>query len=599
VTEPGFLRDALIYLGAAVVCVPLAKRIGLDSVLGYLAAGCLIGPSVLGLIRDVDSILRFSEFGVVLMLFLIGLDLETKKLVEMRRAVFVGGGLQMALCGGALAVALMLAGLAWQAALVAGLALAMSSTAIAVQSMTDRNLLNAPIGRSALGILLFQDIAAIVLIAAVPLLGAHDAADAPKWMDAVMAFAAVAGVIVVGRYVTRPVMRLIAAARVREIFTAFALLLVFGIAELMHLVGLSMALGAFVAGVLLASSEFRHALVTDIAPFKGLLLGLFFIAVGMSIDFGLVAQQPVTLAVLLLALLLIKGTLLALIAPRLDVPKEQRWQFAALLAQAGEFSFVLFSVARSARALPEAWDALLNAAVALSMALTPLLLLGCDRRDVRGARAAREPDRIDDDSAPVIIAGFGRYGQIVGRLLFTQGVTATVLDHDPDQIEALRRFGYKVFYGDATRLDLLRAAGADTARLLVVAIDDVDESLALVDRVRAEFPGLRIIARARNVRHWFELVERGVEQIERETFESALRSGRQVLEALGADPYEARQMADRFRRANLATLQAMQPHFRDEGKMVAIAKSGREELEESLRRDRAARGQGDDPAGWH
>jgi glutathione-regulated potassium-efflux system ancillary protein KefC len=599
VTEPGFLRDALIYLGAAVVCVPLAKRIGLDSVLGYLAAGCLIGPSVLGLIRDVDSILRFSEFGVVLMLFLIGLDLETKKLVEMRRAVFVGGGLQMALCGGALAVALMLAGLAWQAALVAGLALAMSSTAIAVQSMTDRNLLNAPIGRSALGILLFQDIAAIVLIAAVPLLGAHDAADAPKWMDAVMAFAAVAGVIVVGRYVTRPVMRLIAAARVREIFTAFALLLVFGIAELMHLVGLSMALGAFVAGVLLASSEFRHALVTDIAPFKGLLLGLFFIAVGMSIDFGLVAQQPVTLAVLLLALLLIKGTLLALIAPRLDVPKEQRWQFAALLAQAGEFAFVLFSVARSARALPEAWDALLNAAVALSMALTPLLLLGCDRRDVRGARAAREPDRIDDDSAPVIIAGFGRYGQIVGRLLFTQGVTATVLDHDPDQIEALRRFGYKVFYGDATRLDLLRAAGADTARLLVVAIDDVDESLALVDRVRAEFPGLRIIARARNVRHWFELVERGVEQIERETFESALRSGRQVLEALGADPYEARQMADRFRRANLATLQAMQPHFRDEGKMVAIAKSGREELEESLRRDRAARGQGDDPAGWH
>jgi glutathione-regulated potassium-efflux system ancillary protein KefC len=597
--EPAFLRDALIYLGAAVVCVPLAKRIGFDSVLGYLAAGCLIGPSVLGLVSNVDSILQFSEFGVVLMLFLIGLDLETKRLVEMRRAVFVGGGLQMALCGAALAVALMFAGLAWQAALVAGLALAMSSTAIAVQSMTDRNLLNAPIGRSALGILLFQDIAAIVLIAAVPLLGAHDAADAPKWQDAAKAFAAVAGVIVIGRYVTRPVMRLIAAARVREIFTAFALLLVFGIAELMQLAGLSMALGAFVAGVLLASSEFRHALVTDIAPFKGLLLGLFFIAVGMSIDFGLVAQQPLTLAALLLALLLIKGALLALIAPRLDVPRGQRWQFAALLAQAGEFAFVLFSVARSARVLPEAWDALLNAAVALSMALTPLLLLGCDRRDLRGARAAREPDRIDDDSAPVIIAGFGRYGQIVGRLLFTQGVTATVLDHDPDQIETLRRFGYKVFYGDATRLDLLRAAGADKARLLVVAIDDVDESLALVDRVRAEFPGLRIIARARNVRHWFELVERGVEKIERETFESALRSGRQVLEALGADPYEARQVADRFRSANLATLKAMQPHFRDEGKLVAIAKSGREELEENLRRDREARGQGDDRAGWH
>jgi glutathione-regulated potassium-efflux system ancillary protein KefC len=595
--EAGFLRDALIYLGAAVVCVPFAKRIGFDSVLGYLAAGCLIGPSVLGLVSNVDSILQFSEFGVVLMLFLIGLDLETKRLVELRRAVFVGGGLQMALCGAALAVALMFAGLAWQGALVAGLALAMSSTAIAVQSMTDRNLLNAPIGRSALGVLLFQDIAAIVLIAAVPLLGAHDAADAPKWQDAAKAFAAIAIVIVIGRYVTRPVMRVIASARVREIFTAFALLLVFGIADLMHLAGLSMALGAFVAGVLLASSEYRHALVTDIAPFKGLLLGLFFIAVGMSIDFGLVAQQPLELAALVAALLLIKGLLLALIAPLLEVPRAERWRFAALLAQAGEFAFVLFAVARSARVLPEAWDALLNAAVAVSMALTPLLLLGCDRRDARGARAEREPDRIDDDSAPVIIAGFGRYGQIVGRLLFTQGVKATVLDHDPDAIESLRRFGYKVFYGDATRLDLLRAAGADKARLLVVAIDDVDESLALVDRVRSEFPGLRIIARARNVRHWFELVERGVEKIERETFESALRSGRQVLEALGADPYEARQVADRFRRANLATLMAMQPHFRDEGKMVAIAKSGREELEENLRRDREARAHGDQ-ADW-
>jgi glutathione-regulated potassium-efflux system ancillary protein KefC len=598
--DPGFLRDALVYLGAAVVCVPLAKRIGFDSVLGYLLAGCLIGPSVLGLVSDVDSILRFSEFGVVLMLFLIGLDLETKRLVEMRRAVFVGGGLQMALCGAALAVALMFTGLTWQAALIAGLALAMSSTAIAVQTMTDRNLLAAPIGRSALGILLFQDIAAIVLIAAVPLLGAHDAADGPKWRDAALAIAAIGGVIVIGRYVTRPVMRLIAAARVREIFTAFALLLVFGIAELMQLADLSMALGAFVAGVLLASSEFRHALVSDIAPFKGLLLGLFFIAVGMSIDFSLVAQQPLALAALLLAMLMIKGLLLVLIAPWLDVPRAERWRFAALLAQAGEFAFVLFAVARSARVLPEAWDALLNAAVALSMALTPLLLLGCDRRDVRGARGShneREPDRIDDDSAPVIIAGFGRYGQIVGRLLFSQGITATVLDHDPDQIDTLRRFGYKVFYGDATRLDLLRAAGAEKARLLVVAIDDVEESLALVDRVRAEFPGLRIFARARNVRHLFELVERGVEKIERETFESALRSGRQVLEALGADPYEARQVADRFRRANLATLMAMQPHFRDEGKLVAIAKSGREELEENLRRDREARGQGDS-ADW-
>jgi glutathione-regulated potassium-efflux system ancillary protein KefC len=595
--EPSILRDAIVYLGAAVVCVPLAKRSGLGSVLGYLVAGFLIGPSALRWVGDVQSTLHFAEFGVVLMLFLIGLELDLKRLVEMRRAVFGGGALQMAACGMVLAAGLLALGLPWQAALVAGLALAMSSTAIAVQTMNERNLMAAPVGRASFGVLLFQDIAAIPLIALVPFLGTG-AGGGEGWLGAGKAVAAIVAVVLIGRFAIPPLMRLIAKANVREIFTAFALLLVVGIAQLMAGAGLSMALGAFLAGVLLASSEYRHALETDIAPFKGLLLGLFFIAVGMSIDLTQVLARPGLLAVLVIGLLALKGAALALIAPRLEVPRAERWLFAALLAQAGEFAFVVFGVGREAQVLPREWEGLLTAAVALSMAATPLLLIAFDRLTARLARADRSPDAIDDDTAPVIIAGFGRYGQIVGRVLLAQGIRITVLDHDPDQIESIRKFGYKVFYGDATRLDLLEAAGAAKARLLVVAIDDVADSLALVDRVKESFPNLAIVARARNVRHWLELADRGVTAIERETFESALKSARATLTLLGVEPYEAREVAEAFRRQNLATLAALLPHFRDEARTVAIAKSGREELEENLRRDREARAQ-QSADGWH
>jgi glutathione-regulated potassium-efflux system ancillary protein KefC len=595
--EPSILRDALVYLGAAVVCVPLAKRTGLGSVLGYLVAGFLIGPSALRWVGDVQSTLHFAEFGVVLMLFLIGLELDLKRLVAMRRAVFGGGALQMTACGLVLAAGLLALGLPWQAALVAGLALAMSSTAIAVQTMNERNLMSAPVGRASFGVLLFQDIAAIPLIALVPFLGTGSGGG-EGWLGAGKAVAAIVAVVLIGRFAIAPLMRLIAKADVREIFTAFALLLVVGIAQLMAGAGLSMALGAFLAGVLLASSEYRHALETDIAPFKGLLLGLFFIAVGMSIDLTQVLARPGLLAVLVIGLLTLKGAALALIAPTLAVPRAERWLFAALLAQAGEFAFVVFGVGREAQVLPRDWEGLLTAAVALSMAATPLLLIAFDRLTARRARAERSPDAIDDDTAPVIIAGFGRYGQIVGRVLLAQGIRITVLDHDPDQIESIRKFGYKVFYGDATRLDLLEAAGAAKARLLVVAIDDVADSLALVDRVRESFPNLAIVARARNVRHWLELADRGVTAIERETFESALKSARSTLTLLGVEPYEAREVADAFRRQNLATLAALLPHFRDEARTVAIAKSGREELEENLRRDREARAQRS-ADGWH
>ena len=593
----GFLVDVIVYLAAAVVCVPLAARFGLGSVLGYLIAGCAIGPWGLGLVRDVESILHFAEFGVVLMLFLIGLELDLARLVRMRRAVFGGGSLQLALCGALLAAGLAALGLGWTPALVAGLALAMSSTAIAVQTMNERNLLNAPVGRGAFAVLLFQDIAAIPLIALVPLLAAQAADAGNPWVDAAQALGAIVAVIVIGRFLTRPALRLVAKANVREVFTAFALLLVLGIAELMSLAGLSMALGAFLAGVLLASSEYRHALETDIAPFKGLLLGLFFIAVGMSIDFGLVGARPLALAGLTLGLLTLKGVALALIAPRLEVPARQRWLFAALLAQGGEFAFVVLGIARGARVLPGDWEALLIAAVALSMAATPFLLLAHDAAQSRAARHTAEADVIDDASPPVIIAGFGRVGMIVGRLLFAHGCRATVLDHDPDQIELLRRFGFKVFYGDATRLDLLEAAGAAKAMVLVVAVDDVDESLRIVDLAREHFPGLAIVARARNVQHYRQLRDRGVTLVERETFEAALRLGRDVLERLGAEPYEAKLAADAFRRHNRADLERMVAQPRGAQAAVAAAQQGREELAEMLRLDRE-RSERERVAGW-
>ncbi|HXZ50343.1 MAG TPA: glutathione-regulated potassium-efflux system protein KefC [Usitatibacter sp.] len=579
------MKEVLVFLGAAVICVPVAARLGLGSVLGYLIAGAAIGPWGLGLVGDVDATHSLAELGVVLMLFVIGLELDPRRLLAMRGVVFGGGTLQLAASGAALAIALAFLGMSWRAALVGGLALALSSTAIAMQALAERNELETPTGRSAFGILLFQDLAAIPLIALVPFVGQAERAGAsPLWMRVGLAVAAVAGVVVIGRYLTRPALRLIARANLREVFTAFALLLVVGIAELMSAAGLSMGLGAFLAGVLLAGSEFRHALEGDIEPFKGLLLGLFFISVGMTIDFGLVASRPGTVALLLGGFLALKiGTLWAI--ARAIAACRQRTLFAFLLSQGGEFAFVVFGAARDARLFDPEWEALLTITVALSMATTPLLLLAYDRLAGRRERRERAADAISAEG-PVIIAGFGRFGQIVGRLLLASGIPAVVIDHDPDEVDSLRKFGYRVFYGDATRLDLLEAAGARHARLLVNAIDDVEASLALVDRARASFPGLEILSRARNVSHYFELRLRGVNVAERETFESALRVGRAALERLGFEPYRARELADAFRRHNIASVDATLPFYRDEARRMSLAKAGREELERQFARDR-------------
>jgi glutathione-regulated potassium-efflux system ancillary protein KefC len=584
--EHGLLRDAMIYLAAAIVFVPIASRLRLGSVLGYLAGGCVIGPFGFRLVSDVQAILHFAEFGVVLMLFLIGLELDARRLWQMRRSVFGGGALQMGASGVVLIGCAVALGLPWRAAIVAGLAVALSSTAIAIQTMKERSILGSPLGKSAFSILLFQDIAAIPLIAAVPLLAGNSNGG---MLGVVKAVGAIGMVFVVGRYVTPPLMRRIASTGLREVFTGFALLLVIAIGELMTLAGLSMALGAFLAGVLLASSEYRHALETDIEPFKGLLMGLFFIAVGMSIDFNLLRENTVLVALLVIGILVIKTLVLAAIAPRLEVSRKQRWLFGALLSQGGEFAFVVFGVAGQAHLVPDPWGPLLTLVVALSMALTPVLVLLSDRFLVEDDREQRSPDVIDVESSPVIIAGFGRFGQIVGRLLMASGVRATLLDHDPDQIELMKRFGFRVFFGDATRLDLLRSAGIADAKLLVIALDDVAASLRLVDVVREHFPKLEMVVRARNVAHYLELRARGITRIERETFEASLRAGRQALEVLGEGRYEAREAADQFRVLSVAALEEVLPHLADEARRMSVVRAARDQLEEQFAKDRSLR----------
>ncbi|WP_338474537.1 glutathione-regulated potassium-efflux system protein KefC [Pseudomonas sp. MS646] len=564
--ETHSLIEMLIYLGSAALIVPIAVRLGLGPVLGYLLAGCAIGPWGLKFVTDVKAILEFAEIGVVLMLFIIGLELDPKRLWALRKMVFGGGALQMLACGAAIASFCALLGLNWTAALLVGLTLSLSSTAIAMQAMSERNLTATAVGRSSFAVLLFQDIAAIPLVAMIPLLAAHG--GTPSGADLALSIgkivAAVGLVVVLGRYVSRPLLRFVAKSGLREIFSAVALFLVFGFGFLLEEAGLSMAMGAFLAGVLLASSEYRHALESDIEPFKGLLLGLFFIGVGMSIDFGTLIHAPLKVLTLTLGFILIKLLVIRLIARVLNVPGGQRsWQ-AVLLGQGSEFAFVVFGAATVAGILTEQWGKSLTLAVALSMCLTPLLILLLARMESASKKNRQESDLVDPQTPRVIIAGFGRFGQIAGRLLMSCGVEVVVLDHDPDNIETLRKFGVKVFYGDATRLDLLEAAGAGQAVVMINAIDDQEDNLKLTRLVREHFPGLKLLARARDMGHIIALRQLGVEAAERETFESALALGRSALVQMGVGSYEARERADQFRRLNLQMLDEIVAHPADD-----------------------------------
>jgi glutathione-regulated potassium-efflux system ancillary protein KefC len=600
-----WLTGLLVYLAAAVFAVPVARFLGLGSIIGYLAAGILIGPWGLKFVTDPQQMLQFAEFGVVLMLFLVGLELEPQRLWSLRKPIFAWGNAQLFGSAALLVAGGLAFGMDWRLAVVAAIGLAMSSTAIGLGVLAERNMMATTAGESILSVSLLQDIAAIPILALLPFLvmgSGHEGAGSSGWLGPAKAIGTIAVVILGGRLLLRPMLRWIAMSDTPEIFTAASLLLVVATAALMNAVGLSMALGAFLAGVLLAESEYRRELETDIEPFKGLLLGLFFIAVGMSIDFAAVLRQPWLIAGVVVAFLAVKAVVLWAMARTMPIPRLERPIFILLLAQGGEFGFVVFQTAQQAGVISTPVSSFLIAAVAISMLLTPLFLVAADRWWIPFlAGSKRRPD-VEEISEPqnasVIIAGFGRYGQIVGRMLFANGVPATVLDHDAEAIEALRKFGWRVYYGDATRLDLMRTAGADKARILVLAIDDIEQSVECAKMVRENFPDVTIVARARNVAHYFQLYELGVTMVERETLDSALMTARSALEQLGWQPHQARNLALRFRRHNVAQLAALAPHRKDEARLIAAAKQGRQQLEELFAIERQQAAERQSRAGW-
>ncbi|MEO7598614.1 MAG: monovalent cation:proton antiporter-2 (CPA2) family protein, partial [Opitutus sp.] len=591
------LLHAFIYLLAAVVSVPLAKRLGLGSVLGYLLAGVLIGPHVLSLVggRSGD-VMHFAEFGVVMMLFLVGLELQPALLWKMRARLFGLGGLQVAGTAAVIAAIGYALGLGTRVPFAAGLILAMSSTAIVLQSLQERGKLKTPGGEAAFAVLLFQDIAVIPILALLPLLaiagkgGSIDPATAtgiarlPGWAQASVIVAAVVGIVLIGRYVVNPLFRAIAKTEIRELFTAAALLLVIGVSLLMQMVGLSAALGTFVAGVVLANSEYRHELEADIEPFKGLLLGLFFITVGAGIDFGLMREQPGLIAQLVLALLAIKFVVLLVLSRIFKLATPDGMLFSFALAQGGEFAFVLLSFVVDHRVLTRAEAEPLVAAVALSMAVAPLLFVFNERivqpRFSRPRGPAREPDVIDGGDNPVIIAGFGRFGHVVGRLLRANGVGTTVLDLDADQVEIVRRLGMKVFYGDATRLDLLHAAGAARAKTIVIAIDGEDKAVQLVELVQKNFPKLKIFARAVGRVHAYEFQKRGVMTFYRETLGSSLDLGVDVLRDLGMPLQQAERAAQIFKKHDEQSVRELAKFWEDDETYFKNARQNIEAFEQ-------------------
>ena len=600
-----WLNGTLVYLGAAVIAVPLAKFLGLGSIIGYLGAGILIGPWGLKFVTDPQDMLHFAEFGVVLMLFLVGLELEPRRLWSLRKPIFGWGSVQLFGSAVLMLGVAVLAGVDWRLALVAALGLGMSSTAIGLGVLNERNLMGTTSGQSVLSVALLQDVAAIPILALVPLLATSQVeASGGGWLGAAKAIGVIVAIILGGRLLLRPALRWIARSDTPEIFTAASLLLVVATAALMHSVGLSMALGAFLAGVLLAESEYRRELETDLEPFKGLLLGLFFIAVGMGIDFAVVLAQPWTVAAVVIGFLIVKALVLVAMARLMPVPLAEAPGFVILLAQGGEFGFVVLQAAQGASVVNAGSASLLTAAIAISMVLTPLLLLLTDRFIAPRLAARRSGPKLaeisEPQNAPIIICGFGRYGQIVGRLIQAGGLSATVLDHSAEAVEGLRKFGWRTYYGDATRLDLLRTAGAAKARVIVVAIDGIEQSLKVVDLAKEHFPQAVLVTRARNAQHWYQLHARGVEHIERETLDSALMSGRTVMEAMGWEPHAARTQALRFRRHSIELMKQMAPHQGNEKQLIAVAKQGRQQLEELWSREREEQQKATDrrTAGW-
>jgi len=584
-----FLYETMLFLAAAIITVPLSKKLGVGAVLGYLGAGVLIGPWALRLIGNVGNIFRLSELGVVLLLFIIGLELQPSRLWALRKAVFGHGGAQVLVTAAILTASGLVAGLSLKSALVVGVVLSFSSTAFVLQILAEKHQLTTQHGRSAFAVLLLQDLVAIPLLAVVPLLAPSVAVSGPAAGALIIgkAVIVIASVVLSGRLLLRRFFRLAASTGVQEIFTAAALLLVISIALLMERIGLPMGLGAFIAGVLVADSEYRHELEADIEPFKGLLLGLFFIAVGMSVNIGLVASRPLTVFGLVAGLMFVKAVVLYVLARLQGKNHSTAVSLALFLSQGGEFAFVLFGIAAGAKVLDSSLADLLVVVVSLSMALTPIFV-ALRERVLRAARPGNEEseyDRIDEQENPVIIAGFGRFGQMIARTLRMKKIAFTALEASFEQVDFVRKFGNKIYFGDASRLDLLRSARAEKARAFVLAIDDVDASVKTAEIVKRHYPHLKIYARARNRKHAYLLMDVGVEYIVRETFLSSLELAREVLEGLGVSHATAENAVHRFRQHDEALLLRQHKIHHDEAQLIASVKQGAEELERLFEQD--------------
>ncbi len=578
------LAQTAIFLGAMVIAVPLSRRLGLGAILGYLIAGVAIGPWGLALVGAVDSVLHFAELGVVLLLFVIGLELEPSRLWVLRKAVFGLGSAQVFASAAAFAVIGIALGLPTPAAIVVGLALAMSSTAFALQMLAERKELTSRHGRSAFAILLFQDLIAIPILALIPLYGADASASSFSLTGALTVLAVLAAVVVGGRYALRPVLRVVAAIRAQEVFTASALLIVIGTALIVQSVGISMALGAFMAGVLLADSEYRHELEADIEPFRGLLLGLFFIAVGMSANVGLVLNEPMLVLRLVAGVLAIKFLVLFCLSKLSGASNTSARNLGLSISQGGEFAIVIFGLAVGAQLLEQKAADLMIVVVTLSMAATPLLLLLNDTVFKQQPKPEKQFDQPSGDN-PVIIAGFGRFGQIVARILRAKKIGFTALEISSEQVDFVRAYGNKIYYGDASRLELLRAAEADRAKVFVLAIDDVEASLRTAEMVRKHFPEVTVYARARNRKHAYQLMDLGINLIWRETFLSSLDMARGVLQGLGLSKTQSERAVETFREHDEARLIAHHDTHNDEQRMIYLAQKATQELEELFARD--------------
>jgi glutathione-regulated potassium-efflux system ancillary protein KefC/glutathione-regulated potassium-efflux system protein KefB len=576
-----------VFLLTAVIVVPLFRRAKLGSVLGYIAAGVLIGPWGLGLVPQSEPTQHAAELGVVLLLFLVGLELEPSRLWALRHSVFGLGTAQVIACGVALTAIAHLFGLAWAPATVVGFGLAMSSTAIVIAWLGERQQLSSPAGRKTFAVLLFQDLAVIPLIAVMPLLAPGTESADSGWMLAAKGFGAIAIVVIGSRLVTRPALKFIARHGGREVFTAAALLVVITAALVMEAIGLSMSLGAFLAGVLLADSEFRHELEADVEPFKGLLLGLFFIAVGMSVDLTLFTERPLVVLAAALGILAVKAAIVYAIARVSGSANADAQRVAVWLAQGGEFAFVLFAAARAADIVEAPATRFLVLAVTMSMLLAPLTFL-LHEQLLRLWEARRgEPafDTIEGPGNPVIIAGYGRYGQIVSRVLRMAGIPFTAIEKDYRQVDFVRRFGNKVYYGDATRLELLESARARDAKLFVLAIDDVEASIRTAALVRQHFPDLPILARARNRVHLFRLRDLDVHAVERETFLSSLDTARQALVQAGLSPGQAERAVALFREHDLRLVERQYAVRQDEQQLIQTSAQAAAQLQELFEAD--------------